>query len=220
MRVRTAFLGLLAVGVAAPAAAQDPRLAGRLPDAEHGQIQALLDSARTAGVDVEPLVDRALEGLTKRAPADRIVAAVDRLLGELVTARDALGTRASMAELTAGAAALRAGARADDLRQLRTLRQDLTVTVAAGALADLVAAGVPADSATSAVLALATMADDAEYTTLRRDVERDVALGASPTAALAVRLTALRDAVRRSGEAAADQAGGRPLGTAPRKPKP
>jgi hypothetical protein len=65
------------------------------------------------------------------------------------------------------------------------------VTVAAAVLADLVAVGVPADSATAAVLSVATMVDDAEFLAFRRNVERDVALGASPIAALGVRLSGL-----------------------------
>jgi hypothetical protein len=191
MRSTLAILAL-GLGVAAPAAtAQDPRLAARLLEPDRALVQALLDSARAAGLPVEPLVDRALEGASKRATGDRIVAAVRRYWDELALARDALGTRASTAELTAGASALRAGAGPDDLRQLRELRAAQPVTVAAAVLADLVAVGVPADSATAAVLSVATMVDDAEFLAFRRNVERDVALGASPIAALGVRLSGL-----------------------------
>ena len=52
-------------------------------------------------------------------------------------------------------------------------------------LADLVASGVPVDSAAAAVLALAASARDADLIDLRRAVERDIALGAAPTAATA-----------------------------------
>jgi len=55
-------------------------------------------------------------------------------------------------------------------------------------MADLVAAGVPADTAVGAVLALAHDADDADYIAFRRNVQRDIVLGASPAAALAVRI--------------------------------
>src|SRR2546426_5161735 len=47
------------------------------------------------------LVQRALEGATKRASGDLIVAAVRRLAVDLGHARDALGSTASPAELTA-----------------------------------------------------------------------------------------------------------------------
>ena len=200
MRLTLAIL-VLGLGVTAQAAtAQDPRLAARLLEPDRAQVQALLDSARAAGLPVEPLVDRALEGASKRAPGNRIVAAVRRYRDELTLARDALGTRASTAELTAGASALRAGAGPDDLRQLRELRAAQPVTVAAAVLADLVAVGIPADSATAAVLSIATQVDDAEFLAFRRNVERDVAMGASPIAALVVRLSGL-GAIRTTGEA-------------------
>jgi hypothetical protein len=47
-------------------------------------------------------------------------------------------------------------------------------------LADLVASGVPPDSAAAAVLVLAGSARDADLVEFRRAVERDIALGASP----------------------------------------
>ena len=52
-------------------------------------------------------------------------------------------------------------------------------------LTDLVASGVPVDSAAAAVLALAASARDADLIDFRRAVERDIALGAAPTAATA-----------------------------------
>jgi hypothetical protein len=119
-----------------------------------------------------------------------IVTAVKRLSGELALSRDALGVASSEAEIVAGASALRAGAQADDLAQLRVLRPDQPVTVAAAVLADLVAVGVPTDTAVAAVLSLATAVEDVEYIAFRRNVERDIALGASPVTALGVRLGA------------------------------
>jgi hypothetical protein len=60
--------------------------------------------------------------------------------------------------------------------------------MALSVLADLVASGVPADSAAAAVLALAPKARDADLVEFRRAVERDIALGAPPGAATSVRL--------------------------------
>ena len=57
-------------------------------------------------------------------------------------------------------------------------------------LADLVAAGVGADKGIAAVLALASNAGDADYIAFRRNVERDIALGASPASSIAARLRA------------------------------
>lgn len=194
------------------ASAQDPRLAHRLDSATLAAVSALMDSARDAGLPVEPLVQRALEGAAKHAESSRIVAAVRRLSGELGVARDALGTTSSPAELDAGASALRAGVRPEDLTLLRQRRMH-SLTVALAALTDLVTGGVPPDSAAAAVLALASLARDDQLVDFRRAVERDIALGALPSAATAVRVDAtLRDLPN------ASSAGPRPGAQTPRKP--
>jgi hypothetical protein len=174
---------LAALTLATRVAAQEPRLE-RLDSAARAPVGAILDSARTAGLPPEPLIQRALEGTTKGAPADRVVAAVRRLATDLGRARAALGLSADPLELEAGAAALRAGASPAVLAQLRRARhQPLMVPLAV--LADLVASGVPPDSAAAAVLALAGSARDADLVEFRRAVERDIALGASPAGAAA-----------------------------------
>ncbi|HEX6135548.1 MAG TPA: hypothetical protein VFZ24_16370 [Longimicrobiales bacterium] len=187
--------------LAAPAAvaAQEARLVGRLPDAQRTQVDAILVAARSAGLPTEPLVDRALEGAAKGAPPDLIVSAVLRLRGELDLARGAFGDTASAAELTAGASALRAGATPVDLARLRQLRPGQPLTVPAGVLADLASAGVPMAAGLDAVLAIAEDAADADYVAFRRNVERDIALGASPVAAVGVRLRAVSDALASTG---------------------
>jgi hypothetical protein len=175
--------------VAGRAAAQqlDPRLE-RLDAATRPAVAALVDSARAASLPTEPLVQRALEGATKRASGEVIVAAVRRLAVDLGRAREALGSTASPAELSAGAAALRAGASQTTLAELRHARREPLI-VPLAVLADLVASGVPVDSAAAAVLALSRQARDAELVEFRRAVERDIALGAPPAAATAAAAT-------------------------------
>jgi len=184
-----AAAGALAAVLFATAAAQepqhlnDPRLA-RLDTAARSLVAVAIDSARAAGLPTEPLVQRALEGATKDAPGTLIVSAVQRLAADLGRARAALGASATSPELEAGAAALRAGAGRAVLAQLRRSRRQ-TITVPLAVLTDLVASGVPVDSAAAAVLALAASARDADLIDFRRAVERDIALGAAPTAATA-----------------------------------
>ena len=175
--------------VAGRAAAQqlDPRLE-RLDAATRPAVAALVDSARAASLPTEPLVQRALEGATKRASGGVIVAVVRRLAVDLGRAREALGSTASPAELSAGAAALRAGASQTTLAELRHARREPLI-VPLAVLADLVASGVPVDSAAAAVLALSRQARDAELVEFRRAVERDIALGAPPAAATAAAAT-------------------------------
>ena len=183
----TAALALALSGVAA--AAQDPRLE-RLEPGARPLVAAVIDSARALGLPTEALVQRALEGATKRAPGALIVVAVRSLAADLSRARDPLGLGSSPAELEAGAAALRAGAGPALLGELRRARGGRSLAVPLAVLTDLVASGVPADSAGAAVLALASRSRDADLVEFRRAVERDIALGAPPAAAASVRLNA------------------------------
>ncbi len=203
---------LVALGPSA-VSAQELRLVRHVPDAARMRVDSILDVARDAGLPTEPIVDRALEGAAKGAPPDLIVSAVTRLAGELRVAREAFGEMALSSELTVGASALRAGATRDDLVQLHTLRPGRPRTVAAALLADLVAVGVPAATAVAAVLALAREAGETEYVAFGRNVGRDIALGASPTAALGVRLQAPTERVR-------DLLEGTGTTSGPRKRKP
>lgn len=193
--MRAAVLGraaaaaaLAAAAAAPPALAQDSRLAGRLDPATRAAVEAVVDSARRRGLPTEPLVDKALEGASKRAPGPRIVAALRTLASDLALARDALGERTPEPDLVAGAGALRAGARPEALRELRQARRDQPVTVPLAVLSDLVARGVPPDTAAAVVVALARRgAGDRDFGELERGVARDIEAGASPAAAASVR---------------------------------
>lgn len=195
----TRILCTFGVLLLAPAlAAQDPRLEQRLDPETRVAVEAVIDSARRAGLPTAPLVAKALEGASKRAEGSRIVGAVRRLAAHLGTAREALGTAASGGELEAGASALVAGASSDDLARLKAMRPRASLVVPLGVLADLVARGVPADSARQAVMVLAgERLRDEDFITFRRNVERDIALGAPPGAATSVRMNAgLADQIR------------------------
>jgi len=189
-------------------AVQDPRLE-RLDPETRSLVVSVVDSARAVGLPGEPLIQRALEGVTKGAQGPRIVAAVRRLATDLGTARSALGTRATTPELEAGVAALRAGAGPQVLTQLRDARRP-PLTMALAVLADLVTSGVPVDSASAIVLAFAPTARDADLVEFRRAVERDISLGAPPGAAASVR--ALNTGIRGVNDAAV------PPGQPPRPP--
>lgn len=169
------------------AEAQDSRLS-RLDRRVETEVSALVDSARRLGIPTEPVVDKALEGAAKRAPNDRIINVVRSRFGELVAARGALGSGALDAEIIAAADALHAGASAQVITALRTQRPNAPLTIPLAVLADLIARGVPADTASSAILALATKpATDAEFASLRDDVERDIAKGVPPAITTVVR---------------------------------
>ena len=167
--------------------AQDARLS-RLDRRVQNEVGALVDTARSMGIPTEPVVDKALEGAAKRAPNDRIITVVRSRFRELVAARGALGSGALDAEIIAAADALHAGASPQVITKLRTSRAGAPVTIPLAVLADLIARGVPADTASAAVLALATTpATDAQFAALRDDIERDIAKGAPPALAADLR---------------------------------
>ena len=175
------ILFLVALVPGAAVAALDPRLAARLDAETAAAVGEVIDGARTKGLPVEPLVDRALEGSSRQAAGSRIIASVRSLAAELETAREALGSGSSAAELVAGAAALSAGLRPDTLARLRMARPESSVVVPLVVLTDLVTRRVPVETAAAAVLA-ATRArvPDRDLMRLRQRIDYDIRSGASP----------------------------------------
>src|SRR5205823_4241978 len=108
MRVRC-LVALVTVTLASRLSAQDARtarLAGKLDGETQAVVLRTLDSARTRGLPTEPLVDKALEGATKKATGPRIQAAVSTLLVRLEAARNALAPNPGPRDIAAGADAL------------------------------------------------------------------------------------------------------------------
>lgn len=210
-------LALAAILAAVPTLeAQDARLDARLDATTRMAVAALVDSARAAGLPTEPIVDKALEGATKRASGDRIVTALRNLTADLRAARLALGPAAPDGDVIAGAGAIRAGAGRETLERIKGVRGKAGLSVPLAVLSDLVARGVPVDTAANVILHLARGgASDADYTGLERGVARDIGAGAPPGAAAAVRA--------RVASAEARSAGGGPPpgvpGNGPKEPK-
>ena len=168
-------------------------LSTKLPRETLVEVTRLIDSARTLSLPTDPLVGVALEGANRHASGERIVRAVRQYIGALHSARGVLGDGALDAEVVSGAGAVLAGVNTSVLRELRAARpkggggEPLTVPLVV--LADLVARGVPLDTASRAVYVAAKAgARDADFTLLRRYVEQDISAGASPAAATSLRL--------------------------------
>ena len=183
---------VLAATVALPrtAAAQDQRL-NRLAPETRALIAPVVDSARAAGLPTDPLIERALEGTSKHAAPELIARVVRRVAGDLARARQALGPEATPEALAAGADALHAGVTPALLQRVAGALGGRRMTVPLAVLADLTARGVPADTAVTLTLARARSTSDADLLALERDVERDIALGASPLTATAGRFSGL-----------------------------
>jgi hypothetical protein len=194
---------LVAVAVAVPslsaaqagAAGQDSSVAPRLPANVAIVVNRLVDSARSRGLPADPLLSKAREGALKGADSARIVNAIRRLLSELDVARTTLGPTPPSAELVAAASALHAGVTPSQLAHVAQLggspKSDRLVMPLV-VLADLVARRVSADVAVSSLeTLLARAAPDAEFASLRLAIERDIANGTSPDAAMRARSAAV-----------------------------
>lgn len=148
-------------------------------------VEIILDSARIVGVPTGPIESKALEGIAKQKHGRVIVSAVRDVFQSLTRAQTALGQRASAAELTAGANALRVGITSAELAHLAQTRGTKDLTVPLVVLSDLVTRGVPRDTASQTIFQLWQRgAADDDFLGLWRGVERDIVSGTDPGVAL------------------------------------
>jgi hypothetical protein len=179
------------IALAAPlaeAGAQDPRLDERFAPETRAALQALIDSARASGLPTEPLVQRALEGASRRVPPPRVLAAVRSLAGRLEGAREVLGPRATEAEIVAGASALYVGIEPAAIERIRRGRSGAGVALPLIVLVDIVERGVPRDTATTVIVSLSDpRVPDTDYQALRQSILSDIGSGAPPGSSAAAR---------------------------------
>jgi len=203
--------GIAVALLASAAAAQDPRLEAKLDPATRREVAMVIEQARGRGLPVEPLVDKALEGVTKRAPGPRIVSAVARLSERLEAAREALGPNATPAEVRAGAEALAAGVPDSALRELRAAAPGVSLAVPLGVLTQLVSRGVAVDRAAATVLDLLRRgARPPQLIALGEAVQEDIAQGMAPGTALDVRLRGILGSLPQTATTAATVADTKP----------
>jgi hypothetical protein len=123
---------------------------------------------------------------------DRILTAVREYAAALGTARETLGDGAASDEIVSAAGVIAAGVAPGVVGSYRAARPVGSLTVPFVVLADLIARGVPPDTASDALgAALRGGAGDDDLSELRRRVERDILSGLKPAAAMAIRTRAL-----------------------------
>lgn len=186
----------IAIGASdARAQAVDRTLPAQLSASTRATLERLIDSARVAGLPIDPLYSKVREGVFRSADEPRVIAAVQRLSRDLGDARAALGDSARAEEIAAAANALRAGIRAADVTRLRETRgrkSDHPLTVALVVLADLATRGVPPALAAASVNELvARDVSDGSLLSFRQGVERDLTNGRAPASALDARTKAI-----------------------------
>jgi hypothetical protein len=114
------------------------------------EIEAVLTRAEAAGVPVDPLLSKALEGAAKGVPAVRVVAVVSSYAETLRRTQELIGPDRGTAAVVAGADALRRGVPAQTVRAVAGGHSgDLAVPLVV--LGELVEAGVPVEHALQVV---------------------------------------------------------------------
>ncbi len=131
--------------------------AGRFDSLTAASLRQLLDSASRRGLPVAPLIGRALEGAARRVGGARILLVVREYSNALESARESLGPESSVAELDAGAAALRSGIEPRALAAIRSSRPPGSAVMPLMVITDIVTRGVPAETARHAVTSIARM---------------------------------------------------------------
>lgn len=159
-------------------------------------VERIVARANAEGLPGDAIRAKALEGVSRGVSRDRMLRVVAAYADTLRVARDVLTTNGMSSpaneDLVATADVLIAGVSRGAAGRLataayaRAARQ--TVTVPFVVVADLVARGVPGDSAVVAVgAAVRRGASDAELWRLREAIVHDIADGASPLEAAMVR---------------------------------
>jgi hypothetical protein len=190
--LRLAVVALLVAGFATPLAGQDSlaaRLAGRVPPEVVRAVKQLAASSTARDVPVEPLVQKAIEGGAKGVSAERVVAALRQLAGELEASASALhtaGIEHPAAEVVEGGAySLDAGLSAADVRDMaRASHPPYDPAMTLRVAATLAALGVPAKATVQLVLDMISAGrPPADLVSLPGEVQAQVARGATPAQA-------------------------------------
>ncbi len=188
-RVPTLVALVLASVSAAPLLAQGTSV---LPIADvktRSAVQREIARAESKGLPTQPLVAKAMEGVTKQATGEQIRDAVSSLAKRLEQARALLAPSPSAAEVASGADALRAGVPAPMVKKIRAAwPADQSVVMPLDVMTELVARGIPASRALERLTSLmAKGATPSQIAALGSSVQSDVAAGLAPDAALEVR---------------------------------
>jgi hypothetical protein len=186
-RARIAIGWMLVVATALHAQ-PGSRLGTQLDAATRATVQALVDSAKKAGLPGDALANRALEAAGHGADDAKIVASVRSLAAELGESRKALGKSSRPDEIEAGATALHAGVVVADLKNIRQAGGQRALVTPLMVLTDFVSRGVPPSTAAVVILQLAKAGvRDSTFSALQRSVRQDIEHGADPSTAAMTR---------------------------------
>lgn len=167
------------------AAQETPRARAQraLPPEVFAGLSGLATELSAEGIPEEPLFDKALEGMAKHVPPDRLLPGIRLYAGRLGDARRAFGPDAEIPLLVAGADALQRGVSAEALRSLPSDRPRSPFAVLV--LADLLESGVPTDRALAILRqAMEQRTEDARMLDITARVRRLISDGVPPAEAV------------------------------------
>jgi len=203
------------------------RLEESLPEGAANRIREMSRELAEAGIPPQLIRRKALEGVAKGVPPDRIVSAVEAYSGRLQEARGLLGPERNGASLAAAAEAVRRGVPPE---AIRGLAREQGAREGGGGLAvpllvlgDLTEAGVPTDQALEAVQeAMRRGSPEQGMMNFSAAVRRRVRQGEDPATAfeqVRVRATErMRQAPNGSGQSMRGTPGSRPMDASPVPP--
>lgn len=172
------------------------RIRTTLPTVAVERIEASIAEAQRQGLPVAPLLDKAVEGIAKNVPGERIAGAVQVLTRELARAQTLLrgGAPHTPADVAAVADALRREVPEPSIRRLRERAgEGEPVALAVHILGDLMDRGVPSNQALGVIEAWRERGARAdELRELPAAVERLMRQGARPEQAAAAVAGAMR----------------------------
>lgn len=192
--VASALLLTLAVHAAnAQQQQQQPDPLAKLDLQSLRQVQAIIDSARSAGLPSNSLRLKAIEFVAKKYKNEQVVKAVRDYYRSLAAARTALGPLASAEDLEAGASLLAAHVSTDDLAKFKVSTAGRSPMRALVYLADLIDnRNVPRNEAIDAFSKLWTDgAADSDFDGLWHAVDQDILSGLNPRSALQSRMRSM-----------------------------
>jgi hypothetical protein len=185
------LLTLAAVsGAGAQSTSLPPEATLRIDYLSRKQVEALIDSARDAGLPWNALRSSAIKGAMMKTEGKRIVASLREYYKALELSKVALGRLATDEEVDAGAAVLLAHVTPDDLAKFRVVSRNRSPLTPLTYLADLITnQDVPRDEAIGALSKLwKDGAADSDFDGLWHAVDQDILSGLNPRSALQSRM--------------------------------
>lgn len=213
---------LVAIGLAASAhsvAAQDSAAIAGLDRESAAQVERIVESARSRGLPVDPILSKVRFALVVHAPPARIIATAQAVAIRLDAARSVVAPHATPGEIAAGEEALSFEVPKDVLRKVVQASPKRSVAVPIGVLTQLVVSGVPAGRAGDIVTELIRRGASAtQLVALGNDVNADVQSGARAAESADIRMRGLTPLLAPAGAASQSSADGLTASDPRRKP--